>query len=196
MSLYIAIEGGDGSGKSTVAAAVEDRLKDRGYKTLMVREPGSTELGEQIRDLLLDGPDMTPWAEAFLFAAQRAQLAGEVVAPSLTADIWVISDRTYFSSIAYQGGARRLGMDLVRRVNETGLAGVEPDLVFVLDVDVGLALSRQDRPDRIGGEQAGFHQSVRDSYRTLAENEPDRVFVIDNSLGLEVVVDQIMERLG
>ncbi|MEX2133454.1 MAG: dTMP kinase, partial [Acidimicrobiia bacterium] len=106
MGAYIAIEGGDGSGKSTVAMAVDERLKALGYETVMVREPGSTALGEEIRKLLLDGDHMAPWAEALLFAAQRAQLASEVIAPALDAGKWVISDRTYFSSVAYQGAGR------------------------------------------------------------------------------------------
>ncbi|REK10489.1 MAG: dTMP kinase [Actinobacteria bacterium] len=192
---YIAIEGGDGSGKSTVASAVEKRLIDLGRETMIVREPGSTGLGESIRELLLDGDDMHPWAEAFLFAAQRAQLAAEVVAPALAEGIWVISDRTYFSSIAYQGGGRGLGMDTVRQVNEHGLDGVVPDHVFVLDVDVSVALNRQDRPDRIGGEDEEFHQRVRDAYRKLSEQDPERVVIIDNTLGLEEVVTRIMSHL-
>lgn len=195
VSRYIAIEGGDGSGKSTVSAELETRLRRSGEKTLIVREPGSTALGEEIREILLHGTDMTPWAEALLFAAQRAQLASEVVGPALADGIWVISDRTYYSSMAYQGGARSLGIDVVRQVNEAGLGGVTPDLVFILDVDVSEALSRQDRPDRIGSEEADFHESVRIAYRSLAESEPDRVFLIDNSKDLAGVVDQIMEHL-
>lgn len=195
MSRYIAIEGGDGSGKSTVAAELQSRLQERGDQTLMVREPGSTALGEEIREILLHGTEMTAWAEALLFAAQRAQLAAEVVGPALAEGVWVISDRTYFSSIAYQGGARGLGPDVVRRVNEAGLNGVVPDLVFILDIDVSSALSRQDRPDRIGSEQAEFHEKVRATYRALADSEPDRVILIDNSREFTVVVDQIMEHL-
>lgn len=194
-SRYIAIEGGDGSGKSTVAAALEERLNERGDRTLMVREPGSTKLGEQIRDVLLHGGEMSPWTEAFLFAAQRAQLAEEVIGPALDEGTWVISDRTYFSSIAYQGAGRDLGTDTVRRLNEVGLAGVEPGHVFVLDVDVDVALSRQGNPDRIGGEGEAFHRKVRDAYRELAEQEPDRVVIIDNALGPDEAVDRIMRHL-
>jgi dTMP kinase len=195
MSHYIAIEGGDGSGKSTITTALEERLVALGHSVLVVREPGSTELGEEIRRLLLDGSEMTPWAEAFLFAAQRAQLAVEHVAPALEAGTWVVSDRTYYSSIAYQGGARGLGLEKVRQINEAGLEGVEPDLVFVLDLDVELALERQAQPDRIGGEQHHFHQAVRDAYLAMAADEPDRVFLIDNSAGTNTVVDSIMSRI-
>ncbi|CAN5850295.1 dTMP kinase [soil metagenome] len=196
MGAYIAIEGGDGSGKSTVATAVEERLRSLGHETVMVREPGSTALGEEIRKLLLDGDHMTPWAEAFLFAAQRAQLAAEVISPALSAGKWVISDRTYFSSVAYQGAGRGLGTETVRSINETGLEGVEPEHVFVLDIDVDVALGRQGRPDRIGGEDAAFHRSVRGAYQQLAEVEPERVKIIDNTMDLGTVVAEIMGHLA
>ena len=196
MGAYIAIEGGDGSGKSTVATAVAEQLQSLGHETVIVREPGSTRLGEEIRKLLLDGDHMTPWAEAFLFAAQRAQLATEVIAPALDAGQWVISDRTYFSSVAYQGAGRGLGTETVRSINETGLDGVEPDHVFVLDIDVDIALGRQGRPDRIGGEDASFHRSVRSAYQQLAETEPERVKIIDNTMDLDIVVAEIMGHLA
>lgn len=196
MTAYIAIEGGDGSGKSTVAMAVAERLEALGHQTVMVREPGSTPLGEEIRKLLLDGDHMAPWAEAFLFAAQRAQLASEVIAPALDAGKWVISDRTYFSSVAYQGAGRGLGTETVRSINETGLEGVEPDHVFVLDIDVDVALGRQGRPDRIGGEDPAFHRAVRGAYHHLAETEPARVKIIDNTTDLDTVVSEIMGYLS
>jgi len=195
MAMYIAIEGGDGSGKSTVATAIEKRLNALGHRTVVVREPGSTPLGEEIRKLLLDGEAMAPWAEAFLFAAQRAQLAAEVISPALQGGMWVISDRTYFSSVAYQGAGRGLGMETVRDINETGLEGVEPDRVFVLDIDVDVALGRQGRPDRIGAEDPSFHRAVRGAYQQLADAEPDRVKIIDNTMDLAQVVEAIMGQL-
>lgn len=172
-----------------------DRLEALGRRVLVVREPGSTKLGEAIRQILLNGSEMTPWAEAFLFAAQRAQLAVELVAPALRAGTWVVSDRTYYSSIAYQGGARGLGMAEVREINEAGLGGVEPDLVFVLDLEVEMALQRQAQPDRIGGEHQDFHQAVRDAYGILARNEPDRVFLIDNTSSTDTVIESIMSHI-
>lgn len=196
LSRYIAIEGGDGSGKSTVATAVARSLESRGHSTIVVREPGGTLLGEEIRNLLLHGPEMAPWAEAMLFAAQRAQLVEEIVAPALGRGVWVISDRTYYSSLAYQGAGRGLGVDRVREVNEIGLGGVIPELVFILDVDVDIALQRQHRPDRIGSEESSFHSDVHAAYRKLAADEPSRVFLIDNSLDLDSVVAQIMEHIS
>ena len=105
VSKYIALEGGDGSGKSTVSAALQSRLEESGRPVIVVREPGGTPLGEAVRGLLLDSDRIDDWAEVFLFAAQRAELARQVVTPALDTGKWVISDRTYYSSIAYQGRA-------------------------------------------------------------------------------------------
>lgn len=192
---YIALEGGDGSGKTTVSTALSAELRARGHEVIEVREPGGTELGEVVRELLLDSDHVDPWAEVLLFAAQRAQLAREVVHPALEAGRWVISDRTYYSSIAYQGRARGMGEDRVRRINEIGLDGVIPDHVFVLDVDAETALGRQDRPDRIGKEGVEFQEEVRTAYRDLARIEPEKVALISGSAGVAEVVAQILERL-
>ena len=143
---YIALEGGDGSGKTTLSAALATRLRSFGDEVVEVREPGGTPLGETVRKLVLDSEQVDRWAEVFLFAAQRAQLARDVVAPALQRGAWVISDRTYYSSIAYQGRARGLGEEQVREINEIGLEGVEPGRVFVIDIDPGEALGRQGRP--------------------------------------------------
>lgn len=196
MTRYVAIEGVDGAGKTTVAGEVADRLRGRGENVTLVREPGGTAVGEQIRALLLDGDDMAPWTEALLFAAQRAQLAAEVIRPALDKGEWVVSDRTYYSSLTYQGAARGLGIDQVRAVNEAGLGGVVPDLVVVLWLDPDAALARQDRVDRIGGEGGGFQAQVAEAYRRLAEADPDRVSLVDASRTLDAVVDDIMELLG
>jgi dTMP kinase len=193
---YLAVEGVDGAGKSTVCREIAGRLRARGQSVVEVREPGGTLLGEKIRALLLHGEEMAPWTEALLFAAQRAQLAAEVIAPALARGDYVVSDRSYFSSLAYQGGARGLGIDRVRAVNETGLDGVLPDLVAVLWLDPDDALTRQDGVDRIGGEGSTFQRDVAAAYRRLAAEDPDRVVLIDGSGPVEAVVDEIMERLG
>ena len=193
---YIGLEGGDGSGKTTLSAALATRLRAEGDEVVEVREPGGTPLGEIVRQLLLDSEQVDPWAEVFLFAAQRAQLAYEVIAPALARDAWVISDRTYYSSIAYQGRARGLGEERVRQINEIGLAGVIPERVFVIEVDPGVALGRQSRPDRIGREGVRFQNEVRAAYRDLASNEPDRVVLLDGSLPVHDLVSRIMEVLG
>lgn len=195
MSRYLAVEGVDGAGKSTVCREVSARLRARGEGVVDVREPGGTRLGEEIRFLLLHGEAMAPWTEALLFAAQRAQLAAEVITPALARGDHVVSDRSYFSSLAYQGGARGLGIDLVRSVNEAGLDGVLPDLVAVLWLDPDDALSRQDGLDRIGGEGAVFQREVAAAYRRLAAEDPERVHLIDGSRPVEAIVDEIMEML-
>ena len=193
VSKYIALEGVDGSGKSTVAGALSAALRAAGHDVLVVREPGGTEVGEAVRGLLLDSHQLSDWAEVFLFAAQRAELASDVVGPALESGKWVISDRSYYSSIAYQGRARGHGEDRIREINELGLDGVLPDHVFVLDVEPTTALDRQDGPDRIGKEGVGFQEKVRRAYLDLAAAEPDRVFVLDGSMSVENMVDRIME---
>ncbi|MGA8038587.1 MAG: dTMP kinase [Acidimicrobiia bacterium] len=191
-SRYIALEGGDGSGKTTLSAALSKHLREMGEEAVEVREPGGTELGETVRELLLDSDHVFPWAEAFLFAAQRAQLAREVIAPALERGAWVISDRTYYSSIAYQGGARGLGRDRVREINEMGLEGVVPGSVFVIEVDPATALGRQHREDRIGGEGAEFQARVREAYRAIAAEDPERVFLLDGSMSVDDLVGAIV----
>ncbi|MCZ6567308.1 MAG: dTMP kinase [Actinobacteria bacterium] len=191
MSKYIALEGGDGSGKSTVAVALAARLETEGGEVVMVREPGGTPLGEVVRGLLLDSERLDDWAEVFLFAALRVELARHVIDPALGAGKWVVSDRTYYSSIAYQGRGRGLGEEDVRAINEKGLDGVVPDHVFVLDVDPETALARQHVADRIGMEGIDFQEKVRDAYLGLAEKEPDRVVVLDGSLPTDELVDMI-----
>ena len=161
-----------------------------------MREPGGTPLGETVRKLVLDSEQVDRWAEVFLFAAQRAQLARDVVAPALHRGAWVISDRTYYSSIAYQGRARGLGEEQVREINEIGLDGVEPGRVFVIDIDPGEALRRQGRPDRIGNESVDFQKEVSAAYRELAVAEPGRVVLLDGSGSVEELVDRIMIELG
>jgi dTMP kinase len=192
VSKYVALEGVDGSGKSTVGKALLEALAGRGIEAILVREPGGTEVGEAVRTLLLDSRSLDDWAEVFLFAAQRAELAREVIAPALEADTWVISDRSYYSSIAYQGRARGLGEEEVRSINEIGLDGVLPDHVFVLDVEPGLALERQDTPDRIGKEGVLFQESVRSSYRDLAHAE-EKVTLLDGTMSVEEMVSAILE---
>lgn len=192
---YIALEGSDGSGKSTVAKALVARLEAAGHEVVRVREPGGTAIGEVIRELLLESDVLDEWAEVFLFAAQRAELAREVVDPALAAGSWVVSDRSYYSSIAYQGRARGLGEDEVRAINERGLAGTVPDHVFVLEVDPADALARQAHADRIGREGVEFQADVLQAYRDLAEAEPERVRLLSGDLSVEEMVDLIVREM-
>lgn len=162
---------------------------------ITVREPGGTPLGEAIRELLLDSDTLDHWAEVFLFAAQRSELARDVIVPALDSGTWVVSDRSYYSSIAYQGRARGLGEEKVREINELGLDGTLPDHVFVLDVEPEAALKRQHREDRIGSEGVDFQELAREAYLDLARAEPDRVHVLAGTLSVEEMVDRILETL-
>ncbi|HZJ48000.1 MAG TPA: dTMP kinase [Acidimicrobiia bacterium] len=187
---YIAFEGIEGAGKSTVAQRVRERLEVDGHRVVQVREPGGTAVGERIRAVLL-GNDLAPepWTEALLFAAARAQLAAEVVGPALDDGSWVLSDRSVYSSLAYQGAGRGLGIDSVRAVNEPGLLGIWPRLVVLLIVDPGRGIARQAVGDRIGDEGIEFQQAVADGFETLAASEPDRFVTIDAGVALDDVVD-------
>lgn len=194
---YIAFEGIEGAGKSTVAEEVADKLRDGSNRVVTVREPGGTRTGERIRGVLLDADGTPgPWAEALLFAAARAQLAEEVVGPALAAGDWVVSDRSVYSSLAYQGGGRQLGIDAVRSVNEPGLAGVWPQLVILLRVDAVAGLERQRIADRIGREGVEFQQRVADAFDELAIAEPHRFAVIDAGRPLGDVVTAALREIG
>jgi dTMP kinase len=186
---YVAFEGIDGAGKTTVAARVADRLDARGFDVLRVREPGGTATGEAIREILLGrGGVVADWAEALLFAAARSQLAAEVVGPALAAGRAVVTDRSVYSSLAYQGGARGLGLEAVRRVNEAGLGGVWPELVVLLRLEPAAGLAREDYADRISTAGVALQARVAEAYDTLAAAEPGRFVVVDASAGFEEVV--------
>jgi len=194
---YLAVEGVDGAGKTTVTAAVVSALEGRGEEVLVVREPGGTPTGEAIRRILLHSDDsVSAWTEAMLFAASRAQLAVELVGPALARGAMVVSDRTVYSSLAYQGGARGLGIDDVRRVNEAGLQGVWPDKVLLLDVDPAAGLEREDGADRISVEGVALQARVAAAYATLAEQDPDRFVVVDASRPVDEVITAALAVLG
>lgn len=187
---YIAFEGIEGAGKSTVAERVGARLEADGLQVVRVREPGGTTVGESIRQILLShelAPE--PWTEALLFSAARAQLATEIVGPALEDGAWVLSDRSVYSSLAYQGAGRRLGIEEVRSVNEPGLLGIWPSMVILLAVEPDEGLARQAIGDRIGDEGVRFQQAVADGFAAVAASEPDRFVIIDTSAPLDEVVE-------
>jgi dTMP kinase len=189
---YVAVEGIDGAGKTTVAGALAERLRDRGFDVVEVREPGGTTTGEAIRSVLLDrGGSMADWTEALLFAAARAELAAEVVGPALASGRAVVSDRCVYSSLAYQGGARGLGIPAVRAVNEAGLQGVWPELVVLLRLDAEAGLAREDAADRISTEGVELQARVAAAYDLLAEAEPERFVVVDAAIPTGEVVDWV-----
>jgi dTMP kinase len=187
--LFIALEGGDASGKSTQASRLAEHLGAR-----CTREPGSTELGERVREILLHADDvhLDPRAEALLFAAARAQHVAEVIGPALAAGETVVTDRYIASSLAYQGFGRALDVDEVRRVNEWATGGLWPDLIVLLDVAPGVAAARFERaPDKLEAAGDDFHVRVADGYRKLVAAEPDRWVVVDGSGSVDEVAERV-----
>ena len=181
--MFVSFEGVDGSGKTTQARLLERYLTQLGREVVATREPGGTELGERVRGLLLDGPPISPWAEAALFAAARAEHAEEVIRPALARGADVVCDRFIDSSLAYQGIARGLGLDKVIDLNLTVLGGLLPDRTFVLAVDAADAAGRRrGDPDRIEQEGDRFQAEVGRAYEELAERFPERVELLDGAL--------------
>lgn len=197
MIRYVAVEGIDGAGKSTVAGAIAEVLEEAGHVVMRVREPGGTAAGEAIRDILLNRPDpLDPWTEALLFAAARAQLASLVIGPALADGAIVVSDRCVYSSLAYQGGGRGLGIDEVRAINEPGLRGVWPEKVVLLSVAAETGLAREREADRISQEGLALQERVAAAYALLAESEPERFVVVDAARSFESVVGDALAGLG
>jgi dTMP kinase len=194
--MFVTFEGVDGSGKSTQAELAAAFLAEGGREVVATREPGGTPLGERVRELLLDGPDMTAWAEASLFAAARAELAEHVIRPALARGAIVVSDRYLDSSLAYQGVARGLGIERVLELN-AAVAGLLPDRTFVLLVDEPTAAARLGhRPDRIEREGAGFRAAVQEGYRAVAERFPERVVLLDGTQPRDELATRIRAELS
>jgi dTMP kinase len=194
--MFVTFEGVDGSGKSTQAQLAAAFLAEGGRDVVATREPGGTPLGERIRELLLDGPEMTAWAEASLFAAARAELAERVIRPALARGALVVSDRYIDSSLAYQGAARGLGIERVLELN-AAVADLMPDRTFILLVDEPTAAARLGRrPDRIEREGAGFRAAVQEGYREVAERFPERVVLLDGAQPRDEIAGRIREELA
>ncbi|MFP7696430.1 dTMP kinase [Trueperella sp. LYQ143] len=181
---FISFEGGDGTGKSTQAAIVAKKLEERGYRVCVTREPGGTELGKQIRHLLLHGSDMGPRAEALLYAADRAHHVDTVVRPALERGEVVLTDRYLDSSVAYQGVARQLGKDEVRNLSMWATNDLLPDVTILLDLSPEASARRTN--ERTGGkldrlESAGdsFHAAVRKQFLQMAQEYSDRFAVVN-----------------
>jgi dTMP kinase len=194
--VLITIEGIDGAGKTTLAAALADRLG-----ATLLREPGGVELSERIRDLVKD-PALTvdPRAEALLYAAARAQLVAERLRPLLDDGRTVVLDRFIDSSLAYQGAARGLGVAEVRAINEFGTGGLMPDVTLLLRIDPGTGRSRQgtrgEEQDRLEREAEPFFAAIARSYDELAAAEPDRIRVLDATRPPAEVLQQALDALG
>ncbi|MGH2359296.1 MAG: dTMP kinase [bacterium] len=204
--IFITIEGPEGAGKTTQARLLYEHLRSR-YPVLHTREPGGTTIGEQIRTLLLDEDfrEMAPQAEMLLFAAARAQFVREVVEPALREGRLVLSERYVDASVAYQGYARGLGVDVVRQVNSVATGGLLPDLTLLLDIDAQAGLERargaegkqgrRGRGDRLEQEALPFHVRVREGFLAIAREQPNRVQVIDGTGAQQVVHGEIVRRV-
>ena len=182
-------EGIDRSGKSTQARLLVEAL---GHAAVAVREPGGTELGERLRELVKGATPLTPRAEALLFAAARAQLVAEVIRPALDAGRVVVSDRYLDSSLAYQGAARGLGVADVARVNEWATEGLTPDLTFLLELDPAAAADRTGRPDRFEEEGGALQAEVAKAYERIARADPARWRRIDASRPADEVHAEVL----
>ncbi|HET9673419.1 MAG TPA: dTMP kinase [Gaiellaceae bacterium] len=195
--MFVTFEGLDGSGKTTQVELLRNHLEGQGREVVTTREPGGTEVGEHIRNVVLhlDHP-VVPWAEAALFAAARAQLVDEVIAPALSRGAVVLCDRYIDSSLAYQGIARGLGVERVLDLNLQATRGLLPDRTFLLLVDPGESRRRGgDTRDRIEREDDEFVQKVDRAYRELAELFPRRILAVDGSLEPEQLAETIRGQL-
>jgi dTMP kinase len=188
--ILISFEGSEGSGKSTQIAHLAEQLQASGHEVLSTREPGGTEIGEQVRNIIVHnsrGDEMCAETELLLFAAARAQLVRELIAPNLIKGVTVLCDRYIDSSTVYQGVARNLSLDPVQQINKFAVGNVLPDLTIVLDVPTEVSMARihqraSDLPNRMERENIDFYKKVRDGYILLARSLPKRFFVVDGTL--------------
>ena len=212
--VFVALEGGEGAGKSTQAQLLVTRLQQEGRPALLVHEPGTTPLGQHLGEYLKSKQKIAPHAELLLFEASRAQLMAEVVQPSLDQGISVIADRFAASSIAYQGYGRRIGEKKVRELNDFATGGLYPDLNILLNLPPSAGLERTRGPQlTLGYEQQenlrqdtegprrfedlpdGFHQRVREGYLTQVAQDPEQWTMIDGTMPLDQIHEAIWEKI-
>ena len=199
--LFITLEGGDGSGKSTQGRLLAEWLREHGEEVVLTREPGGTDLGAEIRQLVLHRRgDVDPRAEALLYAADRAHHIATVVRPALERGAVVVQDRYLDSSVAYQGAGRALGAAEVRDLSLWATGGLLPDLTLLLDLEPAASQARLDATERVYDrlEEVGgdFPHRVRAQFLALARAEPDRFAVIDATLPPEIIAAMIREQVS
>lgn len=198
--LFVTFEGGDGSGKSTQATLLAEWLAGTGRTVLRTREPGGTELGVELRNIVLHRRgDIAPRAEALLYAADRAHHIATKVRPALQRGEVVVQDRYFDSSVAYQGDGRELAAEEIRGISLWATDGLIPDLTILLDLDETAGLERVQRSstryDRLEAEERDFHARVRAAYLRLAAAEPERFLVLDANGSREAIAAQVRERV-
>jgi dTMP kinase len=190
--MFVTFEGLDGSGKTTQKRLLQGRLEAEGRDVIATREPGGTELGEKVRDLVLHGGHVAPWAEALLYAASRAQHVEEVIRPALERGSIVLCDRYIDSSVAYQGVARGLGLDQVLDLNLLAVGGLLPDCTFLFEIEAALIGRRLRREhDRLEREDEEFHARAGEGYRLLGERFPERIVVLDGTRPVEALAEEV-----
>lgn len=199
---FITLEGGDGAGKTTQAELLTAWLEVNGRTVVRTREPGGTDLGLRVREIVLhERGHIAPRAEALLYAADRAHHVETVVRPALARGDVVLQDRYIDSSVAYQGVARGLGAEQIRDVSDWAAGGLQPDRTVLLDLDVTegrarVAAARGDTFDRLESEAAAFHESVRRAFLDMADAEPDRFLVVDAARPADDVQQAIRRALA
>jgi len=197
---FITLEGLEGVGKTTNREYVHALLEARGIQITVTREPGGTELGEQLRHLLLHASaPVSAEAELMMMAASRKQHVVEVIEPALLSGQWVLCDRFADASFAYQGGGRELGLDVVAQLHKLMAIDLKPDLTLLLDMPVADGLKRmaaRGKPDRIEKEALAFFERARDAYLQRALEQPERVKVVDAGQSLEKVQQQVLSQLN
>lgn len=187
---FISLEGIEGSGKSTQGKLLGDFLRGKGIDALFTEEPGGTEIGNQIRSILLsiENRDMSPITELLLYNASRAQHVEQVIRPALKRGVTVITDRFSDSTVAYQGYGRGIDLSLIDALDVIATGRLRPHLTVILDLDVGTGLRRNrgsNKTDRIEREEVSFHERVRRGYQELASREPTRIRMISASGSIE-----------
>lgn len=190
-SYFISFEGIDGSGKSTQAKLLIERLNSNSIETCFVREPGGTKISEEIRNILLDdrAEEMSSRTEALLMCASRAQLTKNIITPELQAGKWVIADRYSDSTLAYQGGGRGIDLDWLVRLNNFATFGIEPDVTFYIDVDPNIGLQRRKNisADRIESAGLEFQNEIRNKYLEIIDNFSNRCVLVDGKLSIKEI---------